>query len=363
MKTLNKMKSFIILLTSFFMGSVALAGETQEAVAPAVEHARPLYEKFGMTSTQLFIVMLLVTIVLVIVVAALSFNAKHVIEFKMNKKGQNTVKALLLLAGLFSSTGAMAAEDAASAVTFSVPFPDESFYIFLGFDIILLLIILYLTGLMNGMLYEFVQQRKRVFWRRMSKSLTDATPIEDEGSILLDHDYDGIKELDNNLPPWWKYGFYITIVWAFGYVIYYHMLGGTLQTEEYEIAMAEADADIEAYKKAHPELITVDNVELLTDKSALAQGRTIFEEKCQVCHMEGGRGGVGPNLTDENWIYEGDIKGIFESIYGGRSNGMQPWNGILNGAEIQAVASYIYHLEPILPPEGQDPKGDNIYKR
>lgn len=353
----------MIILTSFLMGSVAFSQETGEAVTTVVERSRPLYEKFGMTSTQLFIVMLLVTLVLVIVVGALAFNTKHLIEFRMNKKNGNTTKVLLLLTGLFTSTGVFAADEAAAAPTFAVPFPDESFYIFLAFDIILVMIILYLTGLMNGMLMEFVQKRRKAIWSRFSRSLTDATPIESEASILLDHDYDGIKELDNNLPPWWKYGFYVTIVWGFGYLTYYHILGGALQTEEYETEMAEGAAQVEAYKKAHPELITPDNVELLTDKAALSKGRSIYEEKCQVCHMEGGRGGVGPNLTDENWIYEGDIKGIFESIYYGRSNGMQPWNGMLNGAEIQAVASYIYHMEPILPPEGQEPKGENIYKR
>jgi cytochrome c oxidase cbb3-type subunit 3 len=362
MKTLNKMKSLMIVLTSFLMGSVAFAQETEKAVTTVVEQSRPLYEKFGMTSTQLFILMTVVTLILVIVVGALAFNAKHIIDFRMNKKGGIT-KAVILLIGFFSTTQVMAADDEIEAKTFSIPFPDESFYIFLAFDIALVMIILYLTGLMNGMLYEFVQKKRKAIWSRWSKSLTDATPIESEASILLDHDYDGIKELDNNLPPWWKWGFYITIVWAFGYLTYYHILGGTLQEEEFQIEMAEGAAQVEAYKKAHPELITPDNVELLTDKSSLSKGRGIYEQKCQVCHMEGGRGGVGPNLTDENWIYEGDIKGIFESIYYGRSNGMQPWNGMLNGAEIQAVASYVYHLDPILPPEGQEPKGNNIYER
>ena len=358
MKSLNHLKTLITAVSSIFMGTITFSQEVQEAV----ETSRPMYEKFGMTSTQLFIVMLLVTIILVIVVASLSFNAKHIIDFKLNKKSGKAVKALLLLVGLFSSTGALAADEAA-VQSFEVPFPDESFWIFLGFDIILVMIILYLTGLMNGMLYEFVQKRKRAIWARFNRKLTDATPIESEASILLDHDYDGIKELDNNLPPWWKYGFYITILWAVSYLTYYHILGGDLQEAEYQLAMTKGEKEVEEYKKAHPELITLDNVELLTDKSSLSQGRSIFEEKCQVCHMEGGRGGVGPNLTDDHWIYEGDIKGIFESVYYGRSNGMQPWNGTLNGAQIQAVASYVYQLEPILPPEGQEPKGDHIFKR
>ncbi len=62
--------------------------------------------------------------------------------------------------------------------------------------------------------------------------------------LLLDHDYDGIRELDNNLPRWWVWLFYLSIVFAVIYMLYYHVLRiGNLQAAEYEKEM-KAGAEI-----------------------------------------------------------------------------------------------------------------------
>lgn len=266
-------------------------------------------------------------------------------------------EVLLLLIGMFASTGLFAKEPYVQQ-EFGIAFPDSSFWILLSFDLVLIALILHVSGIMNGILYKYVPKRKSRFWKAFQKSMVDATPIESEASILLDHDYDGIKELDNNLPPWWKYGFYITIVWGLFYFTYYSVLGGESQEQEYLTSVEEGEREVAEYKAAHPELVTEESAEFLTDASTLSQGGSIFKEKCVTCHMEGGAGGAGPNLTDDYWIYGNDMQTVFHTISEGAKNGMKSWKDELNGIEIQAVASYLLQLDPILPPNGQEPKGD-----
>jgi cytochrome c oxidase cbb3-type subunit 3 len=194
-------------------------------------------------------------------------------------------------------------------------------------------------------------------------ALTDAVPVENEEDILLDHDYDGIKELDNNLPPWWKYGFYITIVWGIGYFIAYHVLGSyPLQDEEFKIEMAEENAKVEAYIASLGAAVDESNVVALTDESNLAKGRTIFKQKCVACHLDdGGGNAIGPNLTDDYWINgDGSIAEIFKVVkYGGSDgSGMQSWDGELSAQKMQQVASFVLSLRGTTPAAPKDPQGE-----
>ena len=86
-------------------------------------------------------------------------------------------------------------------------------------------------------------------WKRFMKSMTKAHDLGTEEDIMLDHDYDGIKELDNVLPPWWLYGFYITIVISGIYI--YNVFTNPeeySQAEEFAIEVEQGKADVEAYK-------------------------------------------------------------------------------------------------------------------
>ncbi len=74
------------------------------------------------------------------------------------------------------------------------------------------------------------------------KSWTKSKAMEEEQEIVLDHNYDGIKELDNSLPPWWVYMFYATIVFAVVYLVRFEVLDGDNQIVEYDKAVAEAKA-------------------------------------------------------------------------------------------------------------------------
>lgn len=185
-------------------------------------------------------------------------------------------------------------------------------------------------------------------------------PMESEDEIVLDHEYDGIRELDNVLPPWWKYLFYISVIFAVVYFFRYQVFNGPTQIDEFENSLAVAEAQIAEYRKNNKDLINIDNVQMLTDASDLAAGKQIFAEKCIACHKESGGGGIGPNLTDEYWILGGGIKNIFNTVSeGGRpGKGMIPWKTELNPLEMAQVSSYIITLEGTNPADGKEPEGD-----
>ncbi len=196
--------------------------------------------------------------------------------------------------------------------------------------------------------------------KRMYNKLLGSKPIEEEGEIILDHNYDGIKELDNSLPPWWVYLFYATILFGVVYLVRFHIMGDYTQQEEFEQEMEVARLEIEEYKKTAKDLVDVNTVELLTDAADLAAGKKIFEVNCVVCHMADGGGGIGPNLTDDNWILGGGIKNVFNTISeGGRDGkGMVAWKSILKPAEMAQVSSYLLTFLGTTPANPKAPEGD-----
>lgn len=193
-----------------------------------------------------------------------------------------------------------------------------------------------------------------------TKMVGKSKPIEEEGEIILDHDYDGIRELDNNLPPWWVYTFYLSIIFAVVYMARYHIFDADNQITEYEIEYAEANRAIEEYKKNAKDLVDINTVELLTETSDLNAGKAIFEANCVACHMADGGGGIGPNLTDNYWILGGDIKSVFKTISeGGRSGkGMIAWKQSLKPAEMAQVASYVLQFKGTTPANPKEAEGD-----
>lgn len=208
---------------------------------------------------------------------------------------------------------------------------------------------------------ELLKKEKLTNWfKKLKSNLTKTKPIEQEGEIIMDHDYDGIRELDNKLPPWWLYGFYATIIYAFGYMAYYHIFDGSTQAEEYQAEIAQAKVDIEEYKKNAPDLIDASTVALLTDEDDLSAGSKIFSVNCVACHRADGGGGIGPNLTDDHWIFDGDIAGVYTVISeGGRTGkGMISWKQDLKPSEIAQVASYILSLHGSNPPDPKEAEGE-----
>ena len=210
-------------------------------------------------------------------------------------------------------------------------------------------------------LYQKRKPSKLIAWvKNQYQKLLDSKPIEEEHEIILDHNYDGIRELDNNLPPWWLYGFYATIIFGFVYMAKYHVFNGSNQFEELEADYAAANLAIEEYRKTAKDLVDFNTVELLTDASDLSQGKKIFTENCVACHKADGGGGIGPNLTDEYWILGGGIKNVFKTVSeGGRDGkGMIAWKQSLKPSQIAQVSSYVLQFQGTTPAEPKVSEGD-----
>lgn len=198
------------------------------------------------------------------------------------------------------------------------------------------------------------------WYKNLMAKLTNARPVEDNDKLLLNHDYDGIRELDNNLPPWWLYLFYGCVIFSGVYLVYYEMMDGPSQEDELATELAEAKIAVEEYKKNAPDMMDEKTVTLTTDAGDLAKGKEIYATNCAACHRADGGGQIGPNLTDEHWILGGGIKEVFHTISnGGRDGkGMVAWKGNLKPREIQYVASYILSLKGSNPAEPKAPEGD-----
>jgi cytochrome c oxidase cbb3-type subunit 3 len=189
---------------------------------------------------------------------------------------------------------------------------------------------------------------------------TDAKAVEEEEEIILDHNYDGIKELDNSLPPWWVYMFYATIIFAVVYLVRFEVMDGDNQITEYNKAVAEAKASLDKYKETATDIIDLSTVTLLTDQKDLSRGKAIFNLNCAACHVADGGGSIGPNLTDEYWILGGGIKNVFKTVSeGGRAGkGMVAWNKTLKPIDMQKVSSYILSLQGTTPAKPKKAEGD-----
>jgi cytochrome c oxidase cbb3-type subunit 3 len=199
---------------------------------------------------------------------------------------------------------------------------------------------------------------QQTFW----ENILSLKPLAAEKELELDHDFDGIKELNNPIPFWFNLLFYTTIAVAFVYLMVFHVFEvGSLQGKEYETEMANAEISKQEFIKKAGNLIDENTVFLFTDKEKIHEGAEIFTTKCVVCHGEKGEGKVGPNLTDEYWLHGGDVKSIFKTIkYGVPSKGMVAWQNSMNGAQMQELASFILSLQGTNPPGGKDPQGDKV---
>ncbi|HEU5125419.1 MAG TPA: cbb3-type cytochrome c oxidase N-terminal domain-containing protein [Verrucomicrobiae bacterium] len=189
---------------------------------------------------------------------------------------------------------------------------------------------------------------------------------EPNDPLLLDHEIDGIRELDNNLPTWWLWLFYGAVAFSVVYLCYYHVFArgdlarhGQMATEYAAEMKAGAAAKVAAMSKFESSIATL---QPSTDEAVLASGRTTFANLCAPCHRVDGGGLVGPNLTDDFWIHGANFSDNVSVIWNGvPAKGMVTWKNSLRPDQIYAVASYIYTLRgsklltPGKPPENQTP--------
>jgi cytochrome c oxidase cbb3-type subunit 3 len=205
---------------------------------------------------------------------------------------------------------------------------------------------------------EEVLQKQPSAFARFRRAITKTTPVETEHELLLNHNYDGIRELDSKVPPWFLWLFYVTIFFSIVYMLDYHVFNSSpLQAEEYELQVQQAEFERAALMKSGA-FLNEESVTLLTDPSSLDDGKQIFTANCVACHAADAGGLVGPNLVDDYWIHGGGIKNIFKVIkYGVTAKGMISWQSQLSPKQMQDVSSYIISLHGTTPANPKQPEG------
>ena len=288
-------------------------------------------------------------------------------------------KLISFFAALVGLTTASFAQSATEAPAVSIwDDPMLTFYVAIGFIFVVVLLVLlvavYMLQVIKVMTRQAAQERAQKLgieykeepslWSKLWKESNDFVPLEKEADIMLDHSYDGIRELDNHLPPWWKWLFYLSIVFAFVYMIFYHLTDTLpLPKQEYENELVVAREQARKLQASNPvAAIDETNVKATTDALALADGKQTFLNNCASCHRKDAGGDIGPNLTDEYWLHGGDIKDIFKVVrHGVQGTNMISWEGFISPEKMQNVASYILTLKGSNPANPKKPQGE-IYK-
>ncbi len=182
-----------------------------------------------------------------------------------------------------------------------------------------------------------------------------------ENQKLEGHTYDGIEELDNSLPVWWLNLFYITIVFAAGYLFYYTIFEGPTLVKEYH--HAKNDYEYAQYmNKGAVKLADENELRVfLKDTGRIKAGREIYQAKCSACHGAQGQGGIGPNLTDDYWIHGGKMTDILNVVTNGvLDKGMPPWGPVLKQDEIYSVVTFVKSIRGSNPPNAKAPQGELV---
>ncbi len=177
---------------------------------------------------------------------------------------------------------------------------------------------------------------------------------------LLESNYDGIQEYDNDLPRWWVNIFWLTAIFSLGYILWIHVLRGSSQHE-----MLEADlAQLEAYrsKLSQQSETAVSSEEsllaLASNQASVDKGRELYAAKCAVCHAAQGQGLIGPNLTDKYWIHGASALEMKKTILiGVPEKGMLAWKGLMTDGEINSLIAFLLTIRDTSPENPKAPEG------
>jgi cytochrome c oxidase cbb3-type subunit 3 len=295
------------------------------------------------------------------------------------RKGGGALPVVLLLASLAAFSGSAQAqtdEAAATAAEKIINYGGLSAMEFwsvatvIGIEVLVILFLAFmarrtwreLTGAADAAAARAAVQEPKLasWWNDLDKKFfTRAVPVEREADVMLDHDYDGIRELDNALPPWWKYGFYFTIIVAVIYVFNFHVFGtGKNPEQEYAAEMAEGKRQEEAYKARTKDLMDENNI-TMADADGIAAGKALYITSCVACHAADGGGGIGPNLTDNFWLHGGSMNDIYKTIkIGYPEKGMQAWQAMYSPVQMRNIASFVKTLQGTKPANPKAPQGD-----
>ncbi len=364
LSTTKKTKYILVLIVAFLI-----------SFQPAWAAGPPAPSLFSNPLALILIILMILLLIIIAILAGILVGAADVkLKKRKNEKGV-AVTSVLLIFLLLTGTSLFAQEVPAETTTVAVAktiggMPASTFYVMatvifleLGLIIAMLINIRFLLKNEKQKLVvleeaEAIEAKKNKlsWWDRMNK----LRPVSQEAELDLGHEYDGIRELNNKLPPWWLYGFYLSIVFAVVYLWRFHVSHtGPSSQQEYEMSVAKAEIKIQEYLKAKGDAVDENTVTLLTSAEDMAAGKVIYMKSCASCHTESGAGNVGPNLTDNYWIHGNDVKSVFKTIRYG-INAMPQWQNTYSNKQLAQVTSYIKTLVGTNPPNGKAPQGTEM---
>jgi cytochrome c oxidase cbb3-type subunit 3 len=364
MKNIKYLRN-VLSLVMLGMVSIALGQD----VAPVAAAPAPKVNLL----TDVNFILTVVAIVLVGVIYLLAQTTYWTTVSQLDKlKDKSRAVLILVLLAAGASPLMSIAQDAAPATT-AVASPSTLTYVLLSVVAAEILVIMMLGKNIIGMVAKTAETLGNTNIPKSTSSLAalwdklnNFKPIEREAELETGHDYDGIRELDNNIPSWFTAAFVASIIFAVVYLWRYHIAqSAPLQIEEYNIAMEKAELEKEAFLKTQGSSVDENNVTLLGDAD-IAKGKEIFTAKCTSCHGAEGNSmpnGVGPNLSDDYWIHGNDIKDIFKTIkYGYVEKGMLSWKDNLSATQIAQVSSFVKSIDGKNIAGGKEPQGEKAAK-
>ena len=375
---IKSFKNILLLSAASFISVAGWAQDAAPAAAPAASNASPeslmLYLLIAGCAVLLFAVLMLGNVWINLYKLALDKRdgvkdtpAPHEGNEGKTSSDKSLMRAvsivlLLLCANFIFAQGGEAAP--AGDKPFQLPVSIDMLTGIIVFGLELLVVIWMLISIRSLAIEISGEKKEARQWNFRIPLLFDninaSVPVEKEKDILLDHNYDGIRELDNALPPWWKYSFYLSIIWAFCYLGYFYFGGGPSSIDEYKAEVEQAKIDVDAFNKKNALNIDESNVKF-ADAAGIADGQDIFKTNCAACHGNLGEGNVGPNLTDDYWLHGGAANDLFKTVkYGWPAKGMKSWQSDLSAVQIKNVISYIHSIHGTNPPNAKAPQGDLI---
>ncbi|WP_159473824.1 cbb3-type cytochrome c oxidase N-terminal domain-containing protein [Chryseobacterium sp. 18068] len=216
---------------------------------------------------------------------------------------------------------------------------------------------------------EYITNNTTPYFQKLWNSAFKKQSQTEEKDILIDHGFDGITELDNSLPKWWIGLFYFGMIFCAVYLIAFAFTDYAHPEAEYDKEAKLQLASIAEYEKNAPP-INLETAKYSAD--FVTEGEQLFKTNCVTCHADGGKGGIGPNLTDTHWINIKE-KSLFKNVFWMLENGspnnptMRPFikDGTITGRDAEKIASYIYHINqeksPITEKQGGAvPQGEPV---
>jgi cytochrome c oxidase cbb3-type subunit 3 len=357
MKKYQIISKFFLLLSFLFITNYELFAQDTTQV-----NATPTgFSSLDMLYSMLTLVIVLFALIIIIISMAILSTIKS-----KNSSNSSLIKTMLMFF-MFNTFSFIANAETVEAEVVKYPMLSNwEAYFLLAIVIILFFVVLMLvkiwSNLMGIKLFTF--SKTNLFTSKDGKTLfqrfNNTVSIEEEDSLDLAHNYDGIRELDNKIPSWWSWTFAASI--AFGFIYIYQMFSTQAIPSQYvELARENiaAEALKKEYLKSSANNIDENNVVMLK-ADGIANGASLFSKNCVACHGDKGQGNtVGPNLTDAYWLHKGGVKNIFYSIkYGWQEKGMKPWKDDFSPLQIAELSSYIASIQGSNPPGAKEKQGE-----